>query len=108
MTIEVSWDNDEKTLLRFDFSGHWTLQEFSNAAQKSHTMISATPHQGPVATLLILSDKLYMPPNLFSLAQERARHKHPRSIVAVLVTESNFVIMLLKTLQKVYPAHASF
>ena len=108
MGVEVSWDNAEKTLIRYDFSGRWTLQEFSTATFAAHKLINEAPHQQPTATLLNFGEKLYMPPNIISFAQERARHKHPRTTIAILVTNSNFVIVLLKTLLKVYPDLGNF
>jgi hypothetical protein len=31
MPIEVVWDNDEKTIIRYVFGNHWTVQEYFDA-----------------------------------------------------------------------------
>jgi hypothetical protein len=71
-------------------------------------MINATEHNSPIVSLMIIGEKFYTPPNLFALAQDRARNKHARTVLAVLVTKNTFITILLKTLFKISPNLRNF
>lgn len=40
MGFEVSWDDDEHTILRWDMIGSFNVEEFRAAYQKSHEMVA--------------------------------------------------------------------
>ncbi len=44
MTINVTWDNDEKTTIRYDFAANWMWQEFDTAIDSGYQMMSIVPH----------------------------------------------------------------
>jgi hypothetical protein len=45
MSITVSWDNEEKTIARYTFSGKWTWLEFQTAVNQIHTMVRSVPNK---------------------------------------------------------------
>jgi hypothetical protein len=44
MGISIRWDNAEKTIIRWDFEGRWTLDEFRRSLQLSTTLAEDTGH----------------------------------------------------------------
>lgn len=44
MNIKVSWDNDDKTVIRYDFEGPWTWDDFRIAAEEAFAMTRSVEH----------------------------------------------------------------
>ncbi len=107
MKITVVWDNTEQTLIRFDFNGRWSFDDFFEATRTAHGMIEARTHQKPVATLLNFNKYPVTTGNLISFAQRGIAHKHAQTAVVILVTENSFIEAIRKTLVKVYPTVGS-
>ena len=42
--ITVEWDNKQQSVIRYDFKGLWTWEEFENAVERSFTMTEAVGH----------------------------------------------------------------
>ena len=45
MGVTVQWDNDEKTVIRYDFTGYWDWAEFREKAQEAFAMTRSVPHK---------------------------------------------------------------
>ncbi len=45
MTITVEWDDAEQTILRNDYSGSWTWEEYIEAGRQNNALIAAMPHR---------------------------------------------------------------
>jgi hypothetical protein len=45
MSITIQWDNQEKTVLRWDFEGTWTDDQWRQAWQTAMTLIRSVRHQ---------------------------------------------------------------
>jgi hypothetical protein len=44
MNIKVAWDNEDKTVIRYDFEGPWTWDDFRIAAEKAFAMTRSVEH----------------------------------------------------------------
>ncbi len=44
MNIKVSWDNDDKNVIRYDFEGPWTWADFRIAAEEAFAMTRSVEH----------------------------------------------------------------
>jgi hypothetical protein len=42
MSIDVEWDNDARTIIRYTFASEWTVEEFFDAFPKADQMIRAS------------------------------------------------------------------
>ena len=51
MGIQIEWDNTEKTVVRWDFQGRWTLDDMRAAVDQSTALRRSVPH----ATTIILN-----------------------------------------------------
>jgi hypothetical protein len=45
MPITVNWDNDAKTVIRYDFEGHWNWDEFRAAANEAFVFTRSVQHR---------------------------------------------------------------
>jgi hypothetical protein len=45
MNIELVWDNDEKTILRYIYGRSWTWADFNTAAKEAYEMLDAVEHK---------------------------------------------------------------
>lgn len=45
MAISVNWDNEQDTLLRYDFVGSWNWNDLSQANLKAFRMMTAVDHE---------------------------------------------------------------
>jgi len=44
MAITVRWDNEEKTIIRWDFSGRWTAEDLYEAHARTMALAQAVDH----------------------------------------------------------------
>ncbi len=44
MQVRVGWDNAERTVLRYDFDGHWTLDDLEIALEAGFTLMGTVRH----------------------------------------------------------------
>jgi hypothetical protein len=52
MSITVSWDNEQKTAIRLDFSGQWSWEEYDDAVDMAYFMVADIGHKVDVITNL--------------------------------------------------------
>jgi hypothetical protein len=45
MPIITQWDNDEKTIVRHDFQGRWTWEEFFEAERRANELVATVTHR---------------------------------------------------------------
>src|SRR5258706_13447577 len=45
MTITVSWDNDDKTVIRYDFAGKWDWTDFRTATVEAFAFTRSVQHR---------------------------------------------------------------
>ena len=48
MSIEVNWDNSERSVVRVEFSGIWSWGDFELAAEQYFTLIESVPQRTDV------------------------------------------------------------
>ncbi len=51
MTITVEWDNEEKTVIRTEISGHWTWEEYHHALGETQRLVRGVNHEVAVINL---------------------------------------------------------
>ncbi len=52
MKIRVFWDNDDQTIIRWDFNANWDWNEFYAAATRSVELRQSKTHDRPVSIVL--------------------------------------------------------
>lgn len=85
MAVEILWDNDEKTILRYQVNGRWTWDEFWSAFNQSLRMTDEVDHMVDFifgdADIAIRS----LPPGLLTQLGAVVRRRHPRAGTTVFL-----------------------
>lgn len=63
MAILVKWDNNEETIIRWDFDGRWNWDQAANAARESVELRQGKSHK--VAIILNLQQSTMMKSDVF-------------------------------------------
>jgi hypothetical protein len=100
-SIGVTWDNEQKTVIRYDFPARWTWDEFFQVKVIADTMIDATRHREPIGALFVFPQKLHIPPDVINAVRNAMHQKHPRAFLLVVVADNALIHALLITLAKI-------
>lgn len=101
MPVRIEWDNDEKTVIRYVFSGAWTWDEYLPCLEKGRQWMAETAN-----TVCILNDMQQVtkfPPNFISKAHNVIGSRPPNTGLAVFVTRSSIFSVLYKILSQLMP-----
>jgi hypothetical protein len=105
-TISVSWDNEQKTIQRFDFPQHWTWEDFGKAKIYADHLLDEFEHE--VGVIYVLHPTNALPKNVLSVTGANFSKRHPRAVILVVVATSQFVKLLWHTLVTLYPLAKQF
>lgn len=96
MSIAVSWDNDEHTVVRYRFEKRWTWDEFSAAKNEAVSMIDTVTHK--VGIIMDAPSDVELPASMLTNARNALGKKHPNTAVIVIVPTNAFMRLMLNTL----------
>ncbi|MDX1993077.1 MAG: hypothetical protein SF029_11840 [bacterium] len=96
MAISVFWDNEEKTLLRWEVKGEWTPEEFREAGVKTFSLTTMTENE---FHLIINVNHTTPPPFPLPIFQEALRSASPQLCSVVVVKADDFSRSMLQTLK---------
>jgi hypothetical protein len=100
MAIQVGWDNEEKTAIRYDFEAYWSWNDFFTAFQTSKSLIDTAP--GNVGVIFDASiPNLHFPPNLLSHLKNALQNRHPKTRIIVVVIKNPFLRAIVQSLMKI-------
>lgn len=90
MTFKLNWDNDEKTLFRFEMEGKWTWDEYHQIVDEAFQMIRPLDH---TVDVIVIGEPRMSLPSGSALAQlVRISRVIPNNIgLIVLVTPNGFI-----------------
>jgi hypothetical protein len=98
LNVTASWDNEEHTIIRYDFDLHWTWDEFNTAAAAAFAMTRSVEHT--VDTISNFKPGQLLPPNaLFQFRRAMANAPKNRG-VNVIVSDSNFIGAMVATFSR--------
>ena len=100
MPVYALWDNDAKTILRFDFIGKWDWTQYSEALHTAIEMLATVPHMVDVIPNFAESGPL--PANTLSHFARSSRESTIETGHTVVVTNAKFVEFLINSFSKLY------
>ena len=100
MTITVQWDNDDKTVIRYDFTGYWNWAEFRKQAQTAFAMTRSVEHQ--VDTISNFLPGTHIPKDAFIHFRRVMTDAPPNRGVNVIVGASQFIRALVTIFSRIY------
>src|ERR1700753_3307036 len=89
MPINVAWDNEAHTIIRYDVRDPWELPEYSKALFHTWSMIESVKH--PVHVIVDFTIFFSFPKNLLSIASNTNNQLHPRQELVIGVKVSPYL-----------------
>jgi hypothetical protein len=112
MPVTPQWDNDDKTIIRYDLTGRWTWDEFFAAFDEGTTMLDTVQHTIHfIVNPLDLMSRGYLPPGALQNTLALYRRSKANAGSTVIVGGSTFFRSLYGIGQRIYPriaAHSRF
>jgi hypothetical protein len=97
MSIQVNWDTPERNTVRYEFSAHWTWEEFFAAVAQSKYLID-TEGGDHVAVIMDASvPHIQVPPNLITHTKKALGNKHPKTCAIIVVMNNAFLRVMVNT-----------
>lgn len=97
MPITTAWDNDTQTLYRWNFTGHWTWEEFHRSLDEAEASI--LPLNTTVNLLIDLRQTDGLPSNPLHHIQNALHRKLPQIGTVVIVTQNHFVKLIFNIIR---------
>jgi hypothetical protein len=103
--IQVIWDDDEKTIIRFIVEAHWTWDEFVTAQQVAYELAYTVPHKVGI----VIPEAGTLPPEARSGRKDFTflTNRHPNVDIFVLVVQVALIRGMIGLLMKLYSPAAS-
>lgn len=98
MSVTVQWDNEEQTIIRYDFAGRWTWDEFYQAYDQGKKMVAGKAGYQVILYPRDDASQRYMPPNFMTHAVAINRQADPNAGLTVIVSQSTYIHALLSVL----------
>lgn len=93
MPIQAKWNNDEKTVLRYDFEGRWTWDEYFGVMAQITNMMKSVDHR--VDAIANMKPGI-MPTSGSAMSSARsALRKLPPNCGVVVVVTNSFISAML-------------
>jgi hypothetical protein len=102
MSVEVVWDNEDRTVMRFIFSKDWTWEEVIQAKIDCDARLDSVAHDA-VAIIYDSPPDAHIPPDVLANARRVLSRNHPKAVLLVFVlTHTNVVArMLISTVARI-------
>ena len=99
--IAVSWDNEEKTIIRWKFEAEWTWADVYHAIEREAELIDSV-NQG-VDAITDMSQMTRTPTSAFSMVKSAMQSRHERLGITVLYGNNMYTRMMYQMIATVYP-----
>jgi hypothetical protein len=100
MGIRVQWDNDDKTIVRWDFDGPWKWDDYFVAQLESNRLLDSVDHL--VDIIGNIQKSRLLPPSAVSVYRSSLKSAAPNLGLIVLVGSSSFVRQMVNIFMKLF------
>jgi hypothetical protein len=104
MSITVTWDNDDKSIILMTFEQPWTLPELETSQTQLHSLMFSVAH--PVDLMLDVSKTGVPPANAMGRFRALSKVRFPNQRLLILVGTNMFVRSMIDAIQRVSNAFA--
>jgi hypothetical protein len=105
MAIEVQWQNAAHTILRYNFVGDWTWEDYFPVLLQGRAMMAQEAHQ--VCILNDFTQTQQFPRDFLSKARNVASTRPTNTGRIVFIAPQTILVRLLQTLQQLSPDWAA-
>lgn len=103
MPIEIVWDNDEHSIMRYNVSGKWTFDQLYQARDEVFAHMNGVPHERIDAIINFIGG-VSVPSGALSQAQQVQDEPHTKAGITVVIGANMFVRTTLSAVAKLYNA----
>ena len=107
MGVTVAWDNTEKTIMRFDYTGDWTWDDFDAVEPDLQAMMDSVDHQVDTIVVLETSSVPLGALARFSTIVNSPSFTHPNAGLTVVVGASGLARALADIFGKAHKQTAA-
>ncbi len=101
MGIKVIWDNEQKTVLRYEFDGRWHWIDFQQATKYAATLLDTVDHS--VGVIIDLTHSQAVPEQpLSNIKTALGNPRHDKVGLTVVVGASLFLTALADSARRIY------
>lgn len=100
-SVEIRWDNQQKTILRYVFIGDWTWDEYLERLNEGRMMMAEIEH--PVCVLNDMQKMGKLPPNFASTAKSVISSRPKNTGLAIFLTSNAFFKVMYRVLAQLIP-----
>jgi hypothetical protein len=100
MGIKASWDNEDHTILRFNYEGSWTWDDLHNALSQGHAMMRTETHT--VDVLIDVSQSRLIPSGALARGKHIDDIKPDNHGMTAVVGANTFMQGLYDLFRKIY------
>lgn len=101
MGVEVQWDDDNQTVLRYHFTGHWNWEEYFSALAQGRQMMKTVEHL--VCIVNDFSQTAYIPDGFLSRAADIIDTRPHNTGIGIFIATSPSFHALHAALRRLYP-----
>lgn len=99
--VNIAWDNEQKTILRYSFEGDWTWEEYLECLNSGRRWMAEVEH--PVCILNDMQKIGKLPPNFASIAKTVISSRPPNTGLAIFLTNNAFFKVMYRVLAQLIP-----
>jgi hypothetical protein len=103
MSVQVHWDNTDKTVIRYDFEGKWTWDEFYAAFEQARSMIAGIPHVVDFICVIQQVSGFFMPLNLLFHIRKIYTDVPSNVGITILAGPPSELIAIYSMIKRAYP-----
>lgn len=101
MTVNIEWDNAEKTVVRMEMVGKWTWTEAYDRSQTGYAMLETVDNV--VNIIIDLRRSTGLPMLALTHARNMIGRRHPRTGLTAFVGVNVLFLMMWRTFKSAYP-----
>jgi hypothetical protein len=100
MPINILWYNDEKTIIKHEYMGQWTLEEYNQAIAYSNQLVAQQNHR--VDAIIDMTQGNWIPNNFLQHGQKLLAERPPNTGQIVIVGASPLVRTVSHVFERVF------
>ena len=108
MPVTIRWFDDTKSIVFWEFEGHWTLEELHTIYNESHDMCLTVPDRKVIALVDMTRSANTIPSSIFSTLTARKRAQAPNFDMVVIISDSTLIKVFIGIMDKMPVLHEHF
>jgi hypothetical protein len=100
MAVLTQWDDPQRTILRYVFSGRYTWEDLHTAAKSAQRLLDSVYH--PVDVILDIQHSSHTPREFIGEFRRLATITHPNTGLHILVSNNPLNALLFQTFAGMY------